>query len=276
MRFAHVFETTLDDVRSNGRLSPTQDVLKIMLRAPTSWPTWSAPRGRRGVDEARSRGLVEELEALASGEVPALRPRRSARGQGRTGTDRRLRLCANRRSAFDDFDDERSGRRRQRLRRHRSSRARSSTPRPTTRRCCCASCRASARSSSIATPMRCRRSTGWIRRAPTFAWTVTLKRRRARTPIRAVFEFVDWRLRPGDPDVGRNDRFSRSAEELPMVPVPFDASILDSSDCEDDAENEGAAMLPWPAPRFQPRKPCRRLLSVPSAASRAEKKRCEG
>ncbi|CAN7207200.1 chemotaxis protein CheA [Rhizobium sp. LjRoot30] len=69
--FAHVFETTLDCVRSN-KLEPTQDVLKVMLKsADVLADLTNAARDGGSVDESRSRGLVKELEALAHGEIPA-------------------------------------------------------------------------------------------------------------------------------------------------------------------------------------------------------------
>ncbi|MGY5806913.1 chemotaxis protein CheA [Rhizobium sp. LEGMi198b] len=69
--FAHVFETTLDCVRSN-KLEPTQDVLKVMLKAADVLADLTnAARDGGSVDQARSRGLVKELEALAHGELPS-------------------------------------------------------------------------------------------------------------------------------------------------------------------------------------------------------------
>ena len=69
--FAHVFETTLDCVRSN-KLEPTQDVLKVMLKsADVLADLTNAARDGGSVDESRSRALVKELEALAHGELPA-------------------------------------------------------------------------------------------------------------------------------------------------------------------------------------------------------------
>ncbi len=69
--FAHVFETTLDCVRSN-KLEPSQDVLKVMLRsADVLADLTNAARDGGKVEETRTRGLVKELEALARGEVLA-------------------------------------------------------------------------------------------------------------------------------------------------------------------------------------------------------------
>ncbi|UPA24908.1 chemotaxis protein CheA [Shinella oryzae] len=72
--FAHVFETTLDCVRSN-KLEPTQDVLKVMLKsADVLADLTNAARDGGSVDEARSRTLIRELEALAHGETHVAEP----------------------------------------------------------------------------------------------------------------------------------------------------------------------------------------------------------
>src|SRR6187402_1821021 len=69
--FAHVFETTLDCVRSN-KLEPSQDVLKVMLKsADVLADLTNVARDGGSVDQTRSRGLVKELEALAHGEMPS-------------------------------------------------------------------------------------------------------------------------------------------------------------------------------------------------------------
>ncbi|MDO9416085.1 chemotaxis protein CheA [Pararhizobium sp.] len=68
--FAHVFETTLDCVRSN-KLEPNQDVLKVMLKsADVLADLTNVARDGGSVDEARSKTLIRELEALANGETP--------------------------------------------------------------------------------------------------------------------------------------------------------------------------------------------------------------
>ncbi|CZT34171.1 chemotaxis protein CheA [Rhizobium sp. 9140] len=65
--FAHVFETTLDCVRSN-KLEPTQEVLKVMLKsADVLADLTNCARDGGSVDEARSKQLIRELEALAHG-----------------------------------------------------------------------------------------------------------------------------------------------------------------------------------------------------------------
>ncbi|MCD2178995.1 chemotaxis protein CheA [Rhizobium sp. C1] len=69
--FAHVFETTLDCVRSN-KLDPGPEVLKTMLKsADVLADLTAASRDGGTVDPSRTSVLVKELEALASGQVPA-------------------------------------------------------------------------------------------------------------------------------------------------------------------------------------------------------------
>jgi two-component system chemotaxis sensor kinase CheA len=64
VRFAHVFETALDEMRS-GRLAPRDDVVKLMLRASDVLADEvRAARDGGEIDEARSLGMVEELRGL--------------------------------------------------------------------------------------------------------------------------------------------------------------------------------------------------------------------
>jgi two-component system chemotaxis sensor kinase CheA len=74
IRFAHVFETALDEMRS-GRLAPSGDVLKTLLRAADVLADLvRAAHDGAPEDEARSAALAEELKALgpegASAEAP--------------------------------------------------------------------------------------------------------------------------------------------------------------------------------------------------------------
>ncbi len=71
VRFAHVFETTLDDMRS-GKLATEPAAVKVMLRAADILADHvSAARGQGAVDEAGSLRLVAELKALCGGPVAA-------------------------------------------------------------------------------------------------------------------------------------------------------------------------------------------------------------
>ncbi|HVI34568.1 chemotaxis protein CheA [Phenylobacterium sp.] len=74
VRFAHVFETTLDQVRSE-KLAPTPDLLKVMLRsADVLTDLVRAARDGDSVDEARCEELAAELRAFAGGEDDASDP----------------------------------------------------------------------------------------------------------------------------------------------------------------------------------------------------------
>jgi len=71
VRFAHVFETTLDEMRS-GRLATEPAAVKVMLRAADVLADHvSAARGQGVVDEAGSLRLVAELKALCGGGAAA-------------------------------------------------------------------------------------------------------------------------------------------------------------------------------------------------------------
>lgn len=67
VQFAHVFETTLDELRSD-RLAATPDVLKVLLRAADVLADLvQAARNDEPSDAARSQALAEELAALVGG-----------------------------------------------------------------------------------------------------------------------------------------------------------------------------------------------------------------
>jgi len=73
--FAHVFETTLDCVRSN-KLQTSPDLLKVMLKsADVLTDLTAASRDGGSLDKSRTSGLVKELEAFAKGTpLPAAAP----------------------------------------------------------------------------------------------------------------------------------------------------------------------------------------------------------
>jgi two-component system chemotaxis sensor kinase CheA len=65
IRFAHVFETAMDEMRS-GRLASTPDVLKVLLRAADILADLvRAARDGEDTDEARSAVMADELKALS-------------------------------------------------------------------------------------------------------------------------------------------------------------------------------------------------------------------
>ncbi|MBO0903058.1 chemotaxis protein CheA [Jiella sonneratiae] len=73
VHFAHVFETTLDEMRS-GRLDSSEKVLKIMLRSADALADLvTVARDGGSADAERNAGLIDELKglvALAKGEEP--------------------------------------------------------------------------------------------------------------------------------------------------------------------------------------------------------------
>lgn len=233
--FAHVFETTLDGVRSN-RLEPHAELMKVMLRsADVLADLTNAARDGGSVDEARSSGLVKELEALANGEtlapsaaapVPAPAPSDDSGFQPIPFT-------------FEGFGEE--------------------APVDT--------------SSSYEVIFKPRRdlygkgndATLLLRdlsrvgevslncnidSIPTldmldaedayFSWRIVCKTDKGEESVRTVFEFAEWDC---DLDVKMLEEVAESAAEddRPMVPVPFDLSILDDSDGE--AEDDSATLV---------------------------------
>jgi two-component system chemotaxis sensor kinase CheA len=71
VRFAHVFETCLDEVRA-GRLAPSSDVVKPMLRAADVLADLvRAARDGGEVDGSRSEAIAEELSALLGADAAA-------------------------------------------------------------------------------------------------------------------------------------------------------------------------------------------------------------
>ncbi|MEP9375050.1 chemotaxis protein CheA [Mesorhizobium sp. KR1-2] len=72
--FAHVFETALDQLRT-GTLSPTPEVLKVLLRAADLLADLvAAARDGGAVDAGRSDQLIAELDGLGGGAAAAAAP----------------------------------------------------------------------------------------------------------------------------------------------------------------------------------------------------------
>ncbi|MBP2235666.1 two-component system chemotaxis sensor kinase CheA [Sinorhizobium kostiense] len=225
--FAHVFETTLDCVRSN-RLEPNQDVLKVMLRsADVLADLTNAARDGGGVDEARSRQLIKELEALANGEMPqpgapeiakAVAPAAPAPAVNDDG----FQPVA---FSFDEFE--------------------ASEPpaiEPSTYEIVFSpksELYAKGNDATLLLRDLSRLGEMSIRcdmdrlpaleemnpEAAYFSWEISLKTEKGEEAIRSVFEFAEWDC---DLDVTLvSGDASGAGEELPMHPVPFDLSLLD-------------------------------------------------
>ncbi|MGG6896318.1 MULTISPECIES: chemotaxis protein CheA [Rhizobium] len=243
--FAHVFETTLDCVRSN-KLEPTQDVLKVMLKAADVLADLTnAARDGGSVDQARSRGLVKELEALANGDVPApsvavvaeAAPKPAAAPTDDSGfqpipfsfdDD----FGADEQSANGMPEYEVSFKPRSDL----YAKGNDAT----------LLLRDLARLGEMSVYCDVDALPGLPEIDPEgayFKWTISIKTDKGEDAIRTVFEFAEWDceldVRPVGADAGAS-----SGEELPMVPVPFDLSVLDEERAEPAAEPIGEVPRP--------------------------------
>ncbi len=231
--FAHVFETTLDCVRSN-KLEPGPEVMKVMLKsADVLADLVSASRDGGSVDPSRSHGLVKELEALANGELPqpsavapvaAAKPAAAAAPAAPAPTDD---------SGFQpipfSFDDD------------------FGTPPPAKetfdvtfkpRR------ELFAKGNEATLLLRDLSRIGEMSilcdmdslppldsmdpEAAYFFWKIQITTDKGEEGIRSVFEFAEWdcelEVKPHE-----DAKDGEAGEEPPMVPVPFDLSILDDA-----------------------------------------------
>ncbi|WP_312360803.1 chemotaxis protein CheA [Ensifer sp.] len=226
--FAHVFETTLDCVRSN-RLDPGPEVLKVMLKsADVLADLTNAARDGGSVDEARSRQLIKELEALANGEVlqASAAPEPVAKAApvavAPVVNDEGFQPVA---FSFDAFEADEPA----------------LLDMPTYEIVFKPKSDLYAKGNEATLLLRDLSRLGEMsihcdmdalpaldRLSPEsayFAWKISLKTDKGEDAIRTVFEFAEWdcdlevTLVAGDA--------AAPGEELPMQPVPFDLSILD-------------------------------------------------
>ncbi|HEX2147229.1 MAG TPA: chemotaxis protein CheA, partial [Pseudorhizobium sp.] len=234
--FAHVFETTLDCVRSN-KLEPNQDVLKVMLKsADVLADLTNAARDGGFVDEARSRALVKELEALANGDIPAA----SAEAAKPAPKPAEVPVAPTAAPTddsgfqpipftFDGFDDDEAPADAGQLYEI------SFKPRR----------ELYSKGNEAALLLRDLSRIGEMSincdldglpvldemdpEQSYFHWTISLKTTKSQDDVRAVFEFAEWDCELEVKAV----EATPSGEELPMVPVPFDLSILDDGSSND-------------------------------------------
>ncbi|WP_105404064.1 chemotaxis protein CheA [Neorhizobium sp. T7_12] len=248
--FAHVFETTLDCVRSN-KLEPTQDVLKVMLKsADVLADLVTASRDGGGVDESRSRSLVKELEALAHGELPSSSghdaPKPAAKAAPAAAPAAKAELPKPSDDSgfqpipfsFDGFgeDDEPvvEGSLYEVIFKPRRELYSKGNEAALLLRDLSRLGEMSINCDTDALPTLDKMDP----EASYFSWKISIRTTRSEDDIRAVFEFAEW-------DCDLEVKFAEEAssnEELPMVPVPFDLSILDdSSSGEDERTSERGA-----------------------------------
>ncbi|MBB4183964.1 two-component system chemotaxis sensor kinase CheA [Sinorhizobium terangae] len=243
--FAHVFETTLDCVRSN-RLEPNQDVLKVMLKsADVLADLTNAARDGGSVDQARSRQLIKELEALANGEPPQTSaaepaPKAAAPAPAPVATpplnEEGFQPVA---FSFEDFEADETA--------LIEATCYEIVFRPKSE--------LYAKGNDATLLLRDLSRLGEMSihcdmdglqpldrmnpEAAYFSWKISLKTDKGEDAIRSVFEFAEWDC---DLDITLADACAVDAnEELPMQPVPFDLSLLDEAPAGSAEEEEQLA-----------------------------------
>jgi two-component system, chemotaxis family, sensor kinase CheA len=249
--FAHVFETTLDCVRSN-KLEPNQDVLKVMLKSADVLADLTiAARDGASVDPSRTSGLCKELEALANGEMPApsaapaaaapvaVTPAAAAPAPVATDASGFQPVPF----SFDDFGGEEAG----------ESEEVAELP------VCDVVFKPRAelysKGNEAALLLRDLSKIGEMSiycdmealppldqmdpEGAYFFWKISIKTPQGEEGVRTVFEFAEWDC---DLEVKVHEPVAEGSEEeeLPMQPVPFDLSALDgdSDDSGDETHND--------------------------------------
>ncbi|MCV9998770.1 chemotaxis protein CheA [Pararhizobium sp. YC-54] len=239
--FAHVFETTLDCVRSN-KLEPTQDVLKVMLKsADVLADLTNVARDGGSVDQARSLQLIRELEALAKGEAPpaasALEPaapKAAAAKPAAVAKAAPVEPVVNEHGfapvafSFDDFgsdDDETPG----------DLPAYDIVFKPKSE--------LYTKGNEATLLLRDLSRLGEMSihcnmdslppldqmdpEAAYFSWKVSIKTDKGEDAVRSVFEFAEWDCDLEVTALETGETTESDSDDLPMQPVPFDLSALD-------------------------------------------------
>ena len=241
--FAHVFETTLDCVRSN-KLEPSPDVLKVMLKsADVLADLTNAARDGGSVDETRSRALVKELEALANGQPISHAPVADAPAAAAPAAPVAAQPAPTDSSgfqpipfSFDDFpaaEDE-------------------AADQPSFEVLFKPRSDLYAKGNDAALLLRDLSRLGDMTifcnmdslptldkldpEAAYFHWVVSIATDKGEDAIRTVFEFAEWDC---DLQVKAIEEV-QAVEDQPMVPVPFDLSILDDEPAPARAEPAAA------------------------------------
>lgn len=229
--FAHVFETTLDCVRSN-KLEPNQDVLKVMLKsADVLADLTNVARDGGSVDQARSAQLIRELEALAKGEAPpaaapvAAAPKAApvAAAPAPVVSDDGFVPVA---FSFDDFGDDDVA-----------------ADLPSYDVVFKPKSELYTKGNEATLLLRDLSRLGEMSihcnmdslppldqmdpEAAYFSWKVSIKTDKGEDSVRSVFEFAEWDCDLEVTALETGDVSDAVAADLPMQPVPFDLSALD-------------------------------------------------
>ncbi|MCO5732980.1 chemotaxis protein CheA [Rhizobium sp. SSA_523] len=280
--FAHVFETTLDCVRSN-KLEPTQDVLKVMLKsADVLADLVTASRDGGSVDAARSRSLVKELEALARGELPAATAEAPKPAAAKPAAPKPVPAAPEAAAppptdesgfqpipfTFDGFEEDEPtiepSRFEVSFRPRRELYAKGNEA--------ALLLRDLSRIGDMSINCDIQQLPAFDKMDPEgayFGWTIEVKTSKTEQDIRSVFEFAEWDC---DLDVKLAEGVQ---EELPMVPVPFDLSILDDGAEEGDhdaahGDDDGAGQAA--AAAVAAAETASNVSTMTAAAARVEKK----
>ncbi len=247
--FAHVFETTLDCVRSN-KLEPNQDVLKVMLKsADVLADLTNAARDGGGVDEARSKQLIRELEALANGEMPAASEAPAAKPAPapQAAVPAPAAPAVNDEGfqpipfSFDDFGGEEKP---------------VEPYAPTCEILFHPKRELYAKGNEAALLLRDLSRIGEMSircdmdslpllqdmnpEEAYFSWKISITTEKGEDGVRSVFEFAEWDCDLEVRTVEEDHEPEAGDDELPMQPVPFDLSILDDADTDVPAEADEA------------------------------------
>jgi two-component system chemotaxis sensor kinase CheA len=255
--FAHVFETTLDCVRSN-KLEPNQDVLKVMLKsADVLADLTNVARDGGAVDEGRSRGLVKELEALANGELPSPSAAHEAPAAAPVAAAAKPTDDSGFEPipfSFDGFGGDETFEISFKPRFELYSKGNDAT----------LLLRDLSRLGEMSIYCNMDALPGLDEIDPEaayFFWNVTLKTDKGEDAIRTVFEFAEWDCEL-TVTAAAEETAAVASEELPMIPVPFDLSALDDASEVSASEKSAAAVV----------EPVSNVTPIASAAARVEKK----
>ncbi|MBB4064092.1 chemotaxis protein CheA [Gellertiella hungarica] len=242
--FAHVFETTLDCVRSN-KLEPTQDVLKVMLKsADVLADLTNAARDGGSVDESRSRALVKELEALANGQplshaapdapaaaAPAAAPAAAAPAPTDPSGFQPIPF------SFDDFpasaDEEKDAPNFEVTFKPRSDLYAKGNDATLLLRDLSRLGEMTIYCNTDSLPTLDKLDP----EAAYFHWVISIATDKGEDAIRTMFEFAEWDC---DLQVKPLTEVAAVSEDQPMVPVPFDLSILDDEPAAPEPKAEPA------------------------------------